>query len=31
MFDAEALLAGDEQALADAIVTLSPDLYRYAA
>ena len=31
MFDAEALLAGDERALADAIVTLSPELYRYAA
>lgn len=31
MFDADALLAGDESALADAIDTLSPELYRYAA
>ncbi|MBQ8510887.1 MAG: RNA polymerase sigma factor [Clostridia bacterium] len=31
MFDAEALLAGDEAALADAIDELSPELYRYAA
>ncbi|MBR4961254.1 MAG: RNA polymerase sigma factor [Clostridia bacterium] len=30
MFDAEALLAGEETALADAIDTLSPELYRYA-
>lgn len=30
MFDAQALLAGDETALADAIETLSPELYRYA-
>ncbi len=30
MFDARALLAGDENALADAIDTLSPELYRYA-
>ncbi|MBE6615282.1 MAG: RNA polymerase sigma factor [Ruminococcaceae bacterium] len=30
MFDAQALLAGDENALADAIDTLSPELYRYA-
>ncbi|MBR3997614.1 MAG: hypothetical protein IKI93_04645, partial [Clostridia bacterium] len=31
MFDAQALLAGDETALADAVDTLSPELYRYAA
>ena len=31
MFDADALLAGDEAALADTIDTLSPELYRYAA
>ncbi|MBQ8185684.1 MAG: RNA polymerase sigma factor [Clostridia bacterium] len=31
MFDADALLAGDENALADAIDALSPELYRYAA
>ena len=31
MYDAKALLAGDETALADAIDTLSPELYRYAA
>lgn len=31
MFDAKALLAGDENALADAVDTLSPELYRYAA
>lgn len=31
MFDAKALLAGDETALADAVDTLSPELYRYAA
>jgi len=31
MFDAAALLAGDERALADAIDTLSDELYRYAA
>lgn len=31
MFDAQALLAGDENALSDAIDTLSPELYRYAA
>lgn len=31
MFDAQALLAGDENALADAIDVLSPELYRYAA
>ena len=31
MYDADALLAGNEQALADAIDTLSPELYRYAA
>ena len=30
MFDAQALLAGDETALADAVDTLSPELYRYA-
>lgn len=30
MFDAHALLAGDENALADAVETLSPELYRYA-
>lgn len=30
MFDAQALLAGDENALADAVETLSPELYRYA-
>ena len=30
MFDAHALLAGDETALADAVETLSPELYRYA-
>lgn len=30
MYDAKALLAGDESALADAIDTLSPELYRYA-
>jgi len=30
MFDAQALLAGDENALADAVDTLSPELYRYA-
>lgn len=30
MFDALALLAGDENALADAVDTLSPELYRYA-
>ena len=30
MFDAKALLAGNEEALADAIDTLSPELYRYA-
>ena len=30
MYDAEALLAGEETALADAIDTLSPELYRYA-
>lgn len=31
MFDADALLRGDESALCDAIDTLSPELYRYAA
>ncbi len=31
MFDAEALLAGDETALADAVDALTPELYRYAA
>ncbi|MBR5446542.1 MAG: sigma-70 family RNA polymerase sigma factor [Clostridia bacterium] len=31
MYDAKALLAGEETALADAIDTLSPELYRYAA
>ena len=31
MFDAEAMLRGDESALCDAIDTLSPELYRYAA
>ena len=31
MFDAAALLAGDERALADAIDALTPELYRYAA
>ncbi len=31
MFDAQALLAGDENALADAVDALSPELYRYAA
>ena len=31
MYDAAALLAGDEGALADAIDTLTPELYRYAA
>lgn len=30
MYDAKALLAGDENALADAIESLSPELYRYA-
>ena len=30
MYDAQALLAGDENALADAVETLSPELYRYA-
>lgn len=31
MYDAAALLAGDEGALADAIDALTPELYRYAA
>ena len=31
MYDAAALLAGDEAALADAIDALTPELYRYAA
>jgi len=31
MFDAMALLSGDETALADAIAALTPELYRYAA
>ena len=31
MYDADALLAGSETALADAIDTLAPELYRYAA
>lgn len=31
MYDAKALLAGEENALADAIDALSPELYRYAA
>ncbi|MBQ8400784.1 MAG: sigma-70 family RNA polymerase sigma factor [Clostridia bacterium] len=31
MFDAKALLAGDENALSDAVEVLSPELYRYAA
>ena len=31
MFDADALLQGSESALADAIDSLSPELYRYAA
>jgi len=31
MYDAKALLAGDENALADAIESLSSELYRYAA
>ncbi|MBQ8641451.1 MAG: RNA polymerase sigma factor [Clostridia bacterium] len=31
MFDAEALLAGDENALAAAVDALYPELYRYAA
>ena len=31
MFDAQALLSGDETALADAVDTLTPELYRYAA
>ena len=31
MFDAEALLAGNEFAFADAVEELSPELYRYAA
>ena len=31
MYDAKTLLAGDENALADAVETLSPELYRYAA
>ena len=31
MFDADALLRGDESALCDVIDTLSPELYRYAA
>lgn len=31
MFDAKALLAGDEGALTDAVSALSPELYRYAA
>ncbi len=31
MYDAAALLAGDESALENAIDTLSPELYRYAA
>lgn len=30
MYNAQALLTGDETALADAIDTLSPELYRYA-
>ena len=30
MYDAKSLLAGEESALADAIDTLSPELYRYA-
>ena len=31
MFDAQALLSGDENALAGAVDALSPELYRYAA